>query len=218
MIGRLQPKWIPRLIVCGVVGGLLVVFPPVRIVPLESARDKAQAQVFDPGQFALRFWQQQLPGALDDAHEAGIVIDAIRRDRKSAKEQYGRVVGLDGPHHYFLKGSARIIALHERQVELALDGNNSGRADIVLQTSMIFGNEILNATGLVKHSQFERTNDYNAISAEVNKIVESELAPPFLEEAKIDSTVRFVGCSSKISDDDPMPIPMRLVPVKLEVE
>jgi predicted lipoprotein len=218
MIGANRSKWILRLAACGIVGCLLIVFPPFHIVPLELAREKAQAQAFDPAEFALRFWQEQLPSALDNAHEAVTVLDAIRRDRTSAKARYGRVVGLGGPHHYFLKGTGKIVALGERWVELTLSGNDSERAEIVLVTSMIFGNEILNATGLVKHSQFKRTNEYNAVSAEVNEIVESELAPAFLEEAKVGSTVHFVGCSSKISDDDPMPIPMRLVPVKLEVE
>ncbi|MHC4143183.1 MAG: DUF2291 family protein [Planctomycetota bacterium] len=218
MIGADRSKWIPRLAACGVVGALLLVFPPFRIVPLELAREKAQAQAFDPAEFALRFWQEQLPSTLDSAYEAVTVIDAIRRDRTSAKARYGRVVGLDGPHHYFLQGTGGIVALGERQVELALSGNDSEQTEIVLVTSMIFGNEILNATGLVKHSQFKRTNEYNAISAEVNRIVESELVPAFLEEAKVGSTVHFIGCSSKISDDDPVPIPMRLVPVKLEVQ
>jgi len=218
MIGPDRSKWVFRLAVCGFVGVLLLVFPPFHIVSLESAREKAQAQTFDPAEFALRFWKEQLPSTLDSAYEATAVLDAIRRDRASAKAQYGRVVGLDGPHHYFLQGTGRIVALGERQVELALSGNDSERPDIVLAVSMIFGNEILNATGLVKHSQFKRTNEYNAVSAEVNKGVESELVPAFLEKAKVGSTVHFIGCSSKISDDDPMPIPMRLVPVKLEVQ
>jgi predicted lipoprotein len=217
MTEPVRSKWILRLVVCGVVGCLLLVFPPFHIVPLEAAKEKAQTQAFDPAEFARRFWQEQLPSALGSAHEATAVLDAIRRDRTSAKARYGRVVGLDGPHHYFLKGTGKIVALGERQVELTLAGGDSERAEIVLVTSMIFGNEILNATGLVKHSQFKRTNEYNAVSAEVNKIVESELAPAFLKEAKVGSIVRFVGCSAKISDDDPMPIPMRLVPVKLEV-
>ena len=216
MIGSDRSKWILRLAACGVLGGLLLVFPPCRIVPLESAREKARAQVFDPAEYALRFWQDQLPSALDSAYEAVAVLDAIRRDRTSAQARYGRVVGLDGPHHYFLKGTGTIAALGERRVELTLA--DSEQTEIVLVTSMIFGNEILNATGLVKHSQFKRTNEYNAVSAEVNKIVESEVAPAFLEKAEIGATVQFVGCSSKISDDDPMPIPMRLVPVRLEVQ
>ena len=217
MIELVQSKWILRLIACGVVGGLLLAFPPFHVVPLNLAKEKAQAQAFDPVRFALRFWQEQLPSTFDSAHEAQAVLDAIRRDRKSAKARYGRVVGLDGPHHYLLRGTALIIAVSERKIELALVGNDSERPDISLAVSMIFGNEVLNATGLVKHSQFKRTNEYNAVSAEVNRIVESELLPAFLKEAKVGSTVHFVGCSSKISDDDPMPIPMRLVPVKLEV-
>ena len=218
MIGPARSKWVFRLIACGVVGGLLLAFPPFHVVSLELAKEEAQAQAFDPARFALQFWQEQLPSTFDNAYDAQVVLDAIRRDRKSAKARYGRVVGLSGPHHYYLKGSARIVAMSEREVELALGGNGSERADIVLAVSMIFGNEILNATGLVKHSQFKRTNEYNAVSAEVNKIVESELAPAFLEKAEIGATVQFVGCSSKISDDDPMPIPMRLVPVRLEVQ
>lgn len=217
-MGANRSKWILPLAACGVVGCLLLVFPPFHIVPLESAKEKAQSQAFNPAEFASRFWQEQLPSALDNAHEAETVLNAIRRDRTSAKARYGRVVGLDGPHYYFLKGTGKIAAIGEHQMQLTLVGSDSKQAEIVLVTSMIFGNEILNATGLVKHSQFKRTNEYNAVSAEVNEIVESELVPAFLEEAKVGSTVHFVGCSSKISDDDPMPIPMRLVPVKLEVQ
>ena len=218
MSGLVRSKWIIRLIACGVLGGLLLAFPPFHVIPLNLAREKAQAQAFDPVRFALQFWHEQLPGIFDSAHEAQVVLNAIRRDRKSAKALYGRVVGLDGPHHYLLRGTARIIAVSERKIELALTGNDSEQPDIVLVVSMIFGNEILNATGLVKHSQFKRTNEYNAVSAEVNKIVESKLVPAILKEAKVGSAIYFVGCSSKISDDDPMPIPMRLVPVKLEVQ
>ena len=87
---------------------------------------------------------------------------------------------MGGPHHYFLKGTGRIVVLGEQQVGLALSDKDSEQTEIVLVTSMIFGNEILNATGLVKHSQFKRTNEYNAVSAEVNKIVESELASAFV--------------------------------------
>lgn len=201
-----------------VIGGMLYAFPPFHIVPLDEARAKSQAQVFNANLFAVNFWQNQLTGSLDSAVEAREVLDAIRRDRQAAKNRYGRVVGLDGPHHYFLKGTGRIIAVHDRQVEISLNGNDTGRPDIILVTSMIFGNEILNATGLLNRSQFQRTNDYNAISAEVNKIVETQVVPPFLEKAKIGATVHFVGCSLKISDDDPTPIPMHLVPVKLEAE
>ena len=94
MTGANRSKWILRLAACGIVGGVFLAFPPFHIVPLESAREKAQAQAFDPAEFALRFWQEQLPSALGHAHEAVTVFDAIRRDRPSAKARYGRVVGL----------------------------------------------------------------------------------------------------------------------------
>lgn len=205
------------IVIC-MIGGIVFIFPPFRIVPLDKARAKSQAQAFNAGRFAAQFWQSQLTGSLNTAFEAREVLEAIRRDRQSAKNRYGRIVGLGGPHHYFLKGTGRIIALREREAEINLDADNNSSPDIILMTSMIFGNEVLNATGLVNPSQFQRTNDYNAISAQVNRIVETQVVPPFLEKAKIGDTVRFIGCSVKVSDDDPVPIPMRLVPVKLEIE
>ncbi|MBN1763750.1 MAG: DUF2291 family protein [Sedimentisphaerales bacterium] len=211
-------RWIPWFVVCCIIGGLLVVFPPFRMVSLDLARENAQAQAFNPHRFAVEFWHKQLIKSFDNAFEAEKVFDAMRRDRKAAKEQYARVVGLGGPHHYFLKGAGKVITVGKREVELSLVGNDVDGVDVVLVISMIFGNEVLNATGLVSRSQFPRTNDFNAISAEVNKIVETEIVPGFLEKAEVGSIVYFVGCSLKISDDDPIPIPMRLVPVKLEVE
>lgn len=201
-----------------IIGIILILFPPFHIVPLDQARTAAQSHAFNPSRFAADFWKNQLTKSFDKAFEAEEVLDAIRLDYQAARLRYARVVGLGGPGHYFLKGSGRIIAVHQREVEIALDGNNSDQADIILLTSMIFGNEVLNATGLISRSQFPKTNDYNAISAQVNNIVETQVAPPFLEKAKVGANVQFVGCSTQISDDDPVPIPMRLVPVKLGVE
>lgn len=213
----MKPLLLWLIAVC-IIGGVLILFPPFHIVPLDQARAAAQVQIFNPGQFAVEFWDNQLTTSFSTAFEATLVLDAIRLDWHSAKRDYARIVGLGGPQHYFLKGTGRIIALHEREVEISLDGNNSDQADIILLTSMIFGNEVLNATGLINRSQFKKTNDYNAISAQVNNIVETQVVPAFLEKAKVGATIHFVGCSTKISDDDPLPIPMRLVPVKLEVE
>lgn len=206
------------LMAAAIISGILILFPPFHIVPLDQVRAAAQSRAFNPSQFASEFLKNQLTVSLNNAFEARDVLDAIRLDHQSAKTRYARIVGLGGPGHYFLKGTGRIIALSQREVEISLNGNDSGQADIVLLTSMIFGNEVLNATGLVSRSQFPRTNDYNAISAQVNTIVETQIVPPFLEKAKIGAKVHFVGCSTQISDDDPMPIPMRLVPVKLEVD
>lgn len=211
-------RYIPCLIVCCVIGGLLLAFPPFRIVSLDEAKKNAQTQAFNPRQYAVKFWQNQLVKSFDDAFEAKTVLDAIGQDRKAAKEKYARVVGLGGPHHYYLKGTGKVIAVGETEVELTLVGNDGNDVDVILVISLIFGNEVLNATGLVSRSQFQRTNDFNAISAEVNKIVETEIAPEFLKKAEVGSIVHFVGCSVKTSDDDPIPIPMQLVPVKLEVQ
>ena len=82
---------------------------------------------------------------------------------------------------------------------------------------MIFGNEVLDATHIIQRSQFQKTNDYNAVSAEINRMIEHEIAAPFLKDAEVGDTVHFIGCSTGLTDEDTL-IPLRLVPVKLEVQ
>ena len=81
---------------------------------------------------------------------------------------------------------------------------------------MIFGNEVLDATNIISRNQFKKTNDYNAVSAEINRMVQTQIAEPFLKQAKTGETIHFIGLAQTgIADEEP-PVPMRLVPVKLE--
>jgi predicted lipoprotein len=192
---------------------LLVCYPPIRVVGLNDARDTAALTAFNPGTFAAQFWDGKLAASLESADDAAVVIEAIRRDRNAAKKAYGRVVGLDGPHHFYIRGVATVVAIDDRAVRLKLVGDESTEPDVVLQTSMIFGNQVLNATGLIGRSQFSRTNDYNEVGAAVNQIVERRVIPALSADLKVGERVEFVGCSDEVSDDSPLPIPMRLIPV-----
>lgn len=200
----------------GLIIGLFIAFPPFRIVSLEESRKRLNSGNFDPLEFARQFWQNELPSAMEKAVDAQEVLNVIRSDPKKAKTLYGRVVGLDGPCYYLLRGTGTITAINPRHIEVSLDSENAG-AEIILMTSMIFGNEVLDATNIISRSQFQKTNDYNAISAEINRMVETQIAEPFLKQEKPGETIHFIGCSTGITDED-IPVPMRLVPVKLEAE
>jgi predicted lipoprotein len=213
-----SPKWAPWAGVCVASAILMIAFPPFRIVSLDEARKQAEAEAFNPKLFAADFWDNKLTKAFDQATTASVVLNTLRRDRKEAKEKYARVVGLGGPHHFFLSGSGKVVAIEERHIDIDLGKGAAGEAEVILATSHIFGNEVLNATGLISRSQFPRTNDYNEVSAEVNRIVVEQVVPAAIEQVRVGATVRFVGCSVQIADDDPLPIPMRLVPVSIELE
>ena len=91
-----------------------------------------------------------------------------------------------------MKGTGTITAVNPRQIEVRLDSNNAD-AEIILMTSMIFGNEVLDATNIISRNQFNKTNDYNAISTEVNRIVEIQIAEPFRKLAKTGETIVISG-------------------------
>lgn len=202
-----------------IAGGLIIVlffvFPPLKVVSLEEHKNRLTSGEFDPAAFARQFWQNDLPSTFKNAFDAQEVLNAVRNNPTDAKARYGRVVGLGGPCYYLLKGTGTITAIDPRQIEVSLDAEDTD-AEIILITSMIFGNEVLDATNIISRNQFKKTNDYNAVSTEINKIVETQIAEPFLQQVKTGDTIHFIGCSTAVTDDD-MPVPMRLVPVKLEV-
>jgi len=214
MSARLLKPLILWLSAGGIVAVALVIFPPFRIVCLSETRQAVKT--FDPSEYAADFWQNKLTASFASASDAAEVLQAIRSDRRAAKERYGRVVGAGGPHHYYVRGSGRIIAIRDRYVDLAL--TDEGEIDLVLMIAKIVGNEVLNATAIVTPSQFARTSDYNGVSAAINQIVEGDLVPAFLAKANVGDKLHFVGCSKRVQDDDPVPVPLQVVPVKLEIE
>jgi predicted lipoprotein len=209
-------KMITWMVAGGLIIGVSVMFPPFKIVSLEENRNRLNTGVFDPLVFARQFWQNELPQALKNAADAQEVLNAIRNNPVQAKSRYGRVIGLGGPCYYFLKGSGTITAIDTRQIKVSLDRQDSND-EIILLTSMIFGNEVLDATNIISRNQFKKINDYNAISTEINQMVEKQITEPFLKQAKTGDTIHFIGCSTAITDEDSA-FPMQLVPVKLEVE
>ncbi len=212
-------QWFSRkmaiwLFLGGSIIGVFITFPPFRIVSLEENRNRLNEGVFDPLKFARQFWQNDLPSTFEKAFDAQQVLNVMRNNPKEARTRYGRVIGLGGPCYYYLNGAGTITAIEPRQIKVRLDVEDTG-AEIILMTSMVFGNEILDATNIISRNQFQKTNDYNAVSAELNKIVETQLTEPFLQQIKLGETIHFIGCSTGMTDEDSL-VPMRLVPVKLE--
>ena len=204
------------LLLAGLIIVFFIFFPPFRIVSLEESKVLDLADVFDPVKYARQFWQEQLPLSYKNAYDAQEVLNAVKNDLKDAKERYGQTTGLGGPCHFLLQDTGTITSIETRQIEVSLSTQDNDNK-IYLMTSMIFGNEVLNATNIISRSQFQKTNDYNAVSAEVNSIVEKELVKPFLSQVKIGDSISFIGCSEGITGSDSA-VEFLLVPVKLEVE
>jgi len=205
-------------VLCGIVAfGLLCwLFPPFRIVPLKQAQAEAKLAVFDAPAFAANFWTNRLIPALGRAADATRVLDALARDPRHAREQFGRSVGLSSSCYFFLRGAGTVVSAGAKGVGLALT-NSAPEPDVRLLTGLLFGNAVRDATGLLDPGQFANSQHFNDLATELNRIVETRVLPQLREQALPGRRLRFVGCV-ELDEGAEVSRPLAIVPVQVSVE
>ncbi len=84
-----------------------------------------------------------------------------------------------------------------------------------LETGNIFGNAVRDGTGLLNVNDFPNSQDFNALSSEINRRIEQQVLPALRKAAAVGATVRFAGCA-EIVDEDTDLHPLRIVPFIVE--
>lgn len=220
--GSSSERRMPRAVVAVAVTLAAVVlwwaFPLFRIVPLQRAADGVATTppgVFDPAAVAAKLWSSELRAAAQRAVDASVLAAAVRNDPEAARHQYARSVGL-GAAYYFIRGSGKVIARDRNTVRLALDGQQS--AVVALRIGPIFGNAVRDGCGLLDVNQVPGLHEFNALAAELNKLVESEVLPVLREKANAGAMVTFAGCAeapeTPAAGDEPL---LTIIPVMAEV-
>jgi len=205
-----------RLVWAGLGVGVLVLLyliPPFHIVPLEEARSESAATVFDAAAFVETFWKDQLLESADKAVDAGELLAAFEAAPADAAQRYGHRLGLSGASSYFVSGSGHIIAVKDRAVAIALDGGDT--AAVVIETGPLFGNAVRDGSGKLDVSDFPNSQDFNALSSEINRRVEERVFPVLKQKADVGVLVQFVG-GVEIADPEKNFSPLKLVPVVVE--
>lgn len=207
--------WMPW---AGILFGLTVLFwmlPAFHIVSLKAARQESTGAPFDAAVFVEKLWTDQLIPSTQAATDAAILMTAIRNDPKAARSKYGRIVGLGDTYHYFVKGEGRILAVDKSGVSLSLD-SSSPTPDIIVETGNIFGNAVRDGTGVLNVSSFSNSQDFNAISSEINLRIEQRVLPILRGKAALGATLQFAGCV-EVNNDETDLHPLRLVPLSATV-
>jgi predicted lipoprotein len=191
---------------------LLYFLPPFHVVPLDVAGQRA---AFDPAAFVDRFWTERLLPASRGAADAAELIAAVQQDRQAAMRTYGRRMGLGGAYYYFVAGSGQIVSVDRNSVDLALRDDQQ-QVHVLLEAGPIFGNAVRDGTGLLDVNDFANSQDFNALSAEINRRIEQNVLPELRRMASVGAPIRFVGCA-EILDEDSDLNPLRIVPFIVEV-
>lgn len=180
-------------IVAGViVVGLLVVYPPFRIASKSApppVGGNAPPAEFDPVAFAEGFWSGKLIPAASTATDAGTLLAALRADPAAAAKAHAHRVGLGSAAYYFARGTGRITAVERSRILVEIAGET-----IAIRTGPVFGNAVRDGTGLLDVNNVPGLAEFNALSAELNRLVEQRVEPA-LKEATVGATLTFAGCA-----------------------
>jgi predicted lipoprotein len=194
--------------------GLTWVFPLFRIVALEEvAAARASAQ-FDAKAFAQDFWTKQLVPGFEQAADVPTLLNAIKADPEASRKEFGRSVGIGRVYLYFFRGEGTIVAVEKSGVAVSCVAPDE-ETDIVLKTGLLFGNTIRDSTGQLVSSNFANSQDFNAISKELNAIVERDVQPELKSNAKVGDKIRFVG-SAEVRASSQKLLPLTAIPLQVE--
>jgi len=203
------------LILIVVATGICWRFPLFHVVSLKQAAEEKAATVFNPTEFAEKFWEERLLRSLNQAVKAEVLLPAIQADAAAAKQQYARSVGVSESYTYFVSGKGRVLAVSEDEISLVITPGATD-AEVSVQTGLLFGNAIRDGTGLLNVNDYPNSQDFNAISEALNQLVETRVQPMLRSDAKPGSIVRFTGCA-EVNDESTDLRPLRVVPLMVEV-
>jgi predicted lipoprotein len=184
------------------------------VVRLDGAPSVNAGEKFRPAEFAESFWNERLLPSLGESPDAAIVLAALRDDPKQAAQQYGRSVGVSRSRLMCVRGAGTIVSIDKQGVGISLTGLG-GSPEVFLQTGLLFGNTVRDVSGLVNAGEFSNSRHYNDVSAELNRIVETQVIARLKETAKIGNVITFIACG-QLSPDQGTAIPLRLIPLRIE--
>lgn len=207
----IRKTWLLRGVLA--VGGLLFLYfvPLFHVVPLKATREESAKESFDANQVIETFWNDQLISASAKAVDLDTLRAALSADPKGAVERYGHRLGMSTKSSFFVSGSGTIEDVTNRAIEISLSAGGT----VSIRTGPVFGNTLRDATGLFDVSDYSNSQEFNALSTEINRRVEEQVLPRLRETAAKGKRVRFVG-AFELSDSNPMVEQVKLVPCVVE--
>lgn len=169
-------------------------FPLFHVVPRGTTLAEKPQAAFDATDYVKKFWSAKLSPTFGQAADAAAVLAALREDPQQARTDFGRSLGLGRAALYFVRGSGTIVSVGDKAIGVSLAAEGS-EADIAIQTGLLFGNTVRDATGLIHGDDFANSQHFNAISIELNRVVENDVIPHVKQQANVGEQIEFVGCA-----------------------
>lgn len=179
---------------------------------LSDRQQRQQQSEFDPVVYVDHFWQN-LQEELHRALAADQLIHLFRTDMAKAVQQYGKTLGVSERHSYLVNGTGEVVKITDESLHVNLPSSST---QISIATDFIFGNDIRDASGLVRVSDFPSTMEFNTISSEINKRITTQVLPAILDSVQVGDTLQFVGATT-VHETSPELDPLVVVPIRLVI-
>jgi predicted lipoprotein len=197
-------------------GALIWFFPLFHVERLDEASTANATQTADTREFAATFWEKKIIPTLEGAPEGEELIAALRDNSQAARKRFGRKVGVSRTTFFTVQGKGKVVAVDKSGVGIALK-HASQKPDIWLHTGLVFGNTVRDSTGLLTTSDLHDSRQFNEASAELNRIVETQVIPRLKENASIGTNIRFAGCVA-VPDQGELASPLSIIPMQVVFE
>ena len=202
-----------------VAGLLLWAFPPFHVVKSSQSHgvkaDNNAGAPFDAAAAATRIWTKDFPAAADKAGDLLQLARAVQSNPTLARTQHGRQSGL-GATYYFARGKGRVLSREGSRVRVALDDANT--LVIELRLGPVFGNTVRDGSGLLNVNSFPGLQEFNALSGELNTLVETQILPALREKALPGTSISFTGCAEAPESLPAAGAPLLVfIPIKAEI-
>ena len=110
--------------------------------------------------------------------------------RPKAKIQFGRQAGLGGAWYFCVRGQGTVVSVEKDQVFLTVV--NSPRR-VRIELGAVVDNTVREAVA-IKASDFANSQEFNAVSMELNRQVEQDVIARNRANLKPGAVLDFVGC------------------------
>jgi len=180
-------KYLAFVLLFGVIGYNSVTFKSLSAVNAVRSND-----AFDAPSYARKFWETSLTPAVLKSVSLNTLIHDLKSKPDSAFSQYSHALGIGNIRYFLLKGEGSVVAIEDNRVILK-SSNQDVDSQIRLETEFVYGNAVRDAVGTIHLTEFTSTADLNQVSQELNKIIRSEIVPPFLKLVKAGDKVQFAG-------------------------
>ena len=213
-----QNPWIATGVALFAAATLFYFYPLFHIQPRGSQSDapeelstaSSKVESVSPADFVEEFWSSPRRRG-EGAIEVTQLWEAFDADAAKAKAELGRQAGLGGAWYFLVRGEGTVETNEKSRVLLAVS-DSSRKVEITL--GVIVGNTVREAIA-VDVNQFANSQDFNALSTELNRRVEQDTIGASRDLLQAGAMVKFVGCAKVGSNSDLHPL--RLVPLDLVV-